>query len=97
MGDPEYLEELNEKTTEFTEALEKYELTMLLNGPHDKSNAILEIHPGCRWNGIPGLGQHALFRMYTRWADKKGFDVETLDYQSGDEAGIKSVTILIKG
>lgn len=38
-----------------------------------------------------------LFRMYTRWADKKGFDVETLDYQSGDEAGIKSVTILIKG
>ena len=94
--DPEYLEELNEKTTEFTEALEKYELTMLLNGPHDKSNAILEIHPGAGGTESQDWGS-MLFRMYTRWADKKGFDVETLDYQSGDEAGIKSVTILIKG
>lgn len=47
-------------------------------------------------NGVPRLGQHAL-RMYTRWAEQHGYQVETLDYQAGDEAGIKSVTLLIKG
>jgi len=81
--DPEYLEELNEKTTEFTEALEKYELTMLLNGPHDKSNAILEIHPGAGGTESQDWGS-MLFRMYTRWADKKGFDKRVQFYTSRD-------------
>lgn len=94
--DPDYMEELSEKTEQLRAALEEYELTMLLNGPHDKNNAILEIHPGAGGTESQDWGSQ-LFRMYTRWAEKKGFQVETLDYQDGDEAGIKSVTLLIKG
>lgn len=94
--DPDYMEELAERVVSFRAALEEYELTMLLNGPHDKSNAILEIHPGAGGTESQDWGSQ-LFRMYTRWAEKRGFTVETLDYQDGDEAGIKSVTLLIKG
>lgn len=89
-------EELIEKVELFKAVLSEYELTMLLNGPHDKNNAILEIHPGAGGTESQDWGS-LLLRMYTRWADQKGFSVETLDYQSGDEAGIKSVTLLIKG
>ncbi len=89
-------EELEEKVELFEAALSEYELTMLLNGPHDKNNAILEIHPGAGGTESQDWGS-LLHRMYTRWADHKGFSVETLDYQAGDEAGIKSVTLLIKG
>lgn len=68
----------------------------LLDQEYDRNNAILELHPGaggteaCDWVAM-------LFRMYTRWADRKGFKVEVLDYLDGDEAGIKSVTIQISG
>lgn len=94
--DPEYMEELAEKTEQLREALEEYELTMLLNGPHDKNNAILEVHAGAGGTESQDWAS-MLFRMYTRWAEKKGFQVETLDYQDGDEAGLKSATILVKG
>ena len=76
--------------------MEKTNLLLLLNGPYDKNNCILEIHPGaggtesCDWASM-------LYRMYTRYCDKKGFKTEILDYQDGEEAGIKSVSILIKG
>lgn len=73
-----------------------YELNMLLDGEHDKNNAILEIHPGAGGTESQDWGS-MLLRMYTRWADKQGYQVETLDYQDGEEAGIKSVTLLIKG
>lgn len=73
-----------------------YELNMLLDGEHDKNNAILEIHPGAGGTESQDWGS-MLLRMYMRWADKKGYQVETLDYQDGEEAGIKSVTLLIKG
>lgn len=92
----EFEEELSENVTEFESALNAYELTMLLNGPHDKNNAIVEIHPGAGGTESQDWGS-LLYRMFTRWAEKKGFTVETLDYQAGDEAGIKSVTLLIKG
>ena len=68
----------------------------MLNGPYDKNNCILEIHPGaggtesCDWASM-------LYRMYLRWCEKKNYKVTLLDYQDGDEAGIKSVSILIKG
>lgn len=96
--DPEagFEEDLFEQTKEFQATLADYELTMLLNGPHDKNNAILEIHSGAGGTESQDWAS-MLFRMYTRWAEHKGFSVETLDYQAGDEAGIKSVTILIKG
>ena len=92
----EFEEELSGNVAEFEAALNEYELTMLLNGPHDKNNAILEIHPGAGGTESQDWGS-LLHRMFTRWADKKGYTIETLDYQAGDEAGIKSVTLLIKG
>lgn len=96
--DPEsgFEEELEERLLAFEAALNSYELTMLLNGPNDKNNAILEIHPGAGGTESQDWGS-LLYRMYTRWAEQKGYTVELLDYQAGDEAGIKSVTMLIKG
>lgn len=77
-------------------ALENFDLQMLLSEEHDKNNAILELHPGAGGTESQDWGS-MLLRMYQRWADKRGFKVETLDYLPGDEAGIKSVTLLIKG
>src|SRR5699024_643585 len=76
--------------------LETYELQMLLDEPYDHNNAILELHPGAGGTESQDWGS-MLLRMYTRWAEQHQFQVETLDYQAGDEAGIKSVTLLIKG
>lgn len=75
---------------------ENYELSQLLDGPYDRNNAILELHPGAGGTESQDWGS-MLLRMYMRWAEQHHFSVETLDYQSGDEAGIKSVTLLIKG
>ncbi|WP_414839644.1 peptide chain release factor 2 [Carnobacterium sp. TMP28] len=94
--DPDLEEELENESKTFFQTLEQYELDMLLSGPYDKNNAIIELHPGAGGTESQDWGS-MLLRMYTRWADKKGFKVETLDYQAGDEAGIKSVTLLIKG
>lgn len=76
--------------------VDEFELQLLLNQPYDKLNAILELHPGAGGTESQDWGQ-MLLRMYTRWAEKRGFKVEMLDYLPGDEAGIKSVTLLIKG
>ncbi|MEK4253343.1 peptide chain release factor 2 [Ureibacillus sp. FSL K6-2830] len=88
--------ELVQELKEFEEKLENFELQLLLSEPYDKNNAILELHPGAGGTESQDWGS-MLLRMYTRWADKHGFKVETLDYLPGDEAGIKSVTLLIKG
>lgn len=76
--------------------LDDFELQLLLNQPYDRLNAILELHPGAGGTESQDWGQ-MLYRMYTRWAEHRGFKVELLDYQPGDEAGIKSVAMLIKG
>ena len=74
----------------------KLELESLLSGEYDHNNAILEIHSGaggteaCDWANM-------LYRMYTRWCESKGYKVEVLDYLEGDEAGIKRVSLLVKG
>ncbi|WP_348658085.1 peptide chain release factor 2, partial [Heyndrickxia faecalis] len=89
-------EELEAELEAFTEKLNEYELQLLLNGPYDANNAILELHPGA--GGTESQDWCSmLLRMYTRWGEKKGFKVETLDYLPGDEAGVKSVTLLFKG
>jgi peptide chain release factor 2 len=75
---------------------EEIELSTLLTGEHDASDAILEIHPGAGGTESQDWAE-MLVRMYVRWAERRGFKVETLDYQSGDEAGIKSVTLAIRG
>ncbi|WP_409295701.1 peptide chain release factor 2 [Peribacillus sp. SCS-26] len=94
--DEELRTELESELTELTEQLNQFELQLLLSEEHDKNNAILELHPGAGGTESQDWGS-LLLRMYTRWAEKKGFKVETLDYLPGDEAGIKSVTLLIKG
>ncbi|WP_371932591.1 peptide chain release factor 2 [Bacillus carboniphilus] len=88
--------ELEEELTSLTNDMNAFELELLLSDPHDKNNAILELHPGAGGTESQDWGS-MLLRMYTRWGEKKGFKVETLDYLPGDEAGIKSVTLLLKG
>jgi len=72
------------------------ELETLLNGKYDRNNAILTLHPGAGGTESQDWTE-MLYRMYTRWAESKGYRVEVLDYLPGDEAGIKSVTISIEG
>lgn len=78
------------------EKLEDLRLLLLLDGKYDSQNCILEIHPGaggtesCDWALM-------LYRMYTRWCEGKNYKIEVLDYQAGEEAGLKSVSFLIKG
>ncbi|OPA75643.1 peptide chain release factor 2 [Paenibacillus selenitireducens] len=88
--------ELYSTVKELMAKLENFQLQLLLNQPYDKFNAILELHPGAGGTESQDWGQ-MLLRMYTRWAEKRNFKVEVLDYLPGDEAGIKSVTLLIKG
>ncbi|WP_106384820.1 peptide chain release factor 2 [Bacillus kwashiorkori] len=94
--DADLQQELETELAELTSKLNDFELQLLLSEPYDKNNAILELHPGAGGTESQDWGS-MLLRMYTRWAEKKGFKVETLDYLPGDEAGIKSVTLLIKG
>ena len=92
----ELLAELEEDTNELIKEIEELEINTLLNGEYDKNNCYLEIHPGaggtesCDWASM-------LLRMYERFCDKNDFTYEELEYQSGEEAGIKSVTIHVKG
>lgn len=88
--------ELIQGIAALVEKVNGFELQLLLNQPYDKLNAILELHPGAGGTESQDWAQ-MLYRMYTRWAEKRGFKVEVLDYLDGDEAGIKSVTIAVKG
>lgn len=94
--DAELQEELGKELAEFQAKMEEFELQMLLSEPYDKNNAILELHPGAGGTESQDWGS-MLLRMYTRWAEKRGFKVTTIDYLPGDEAGIKSVTLQISG
>src|SRR5690625_1559447 len=95
-ADDDLAEELTEEVSTLRDKVTDFELEMLLSEPYDKNNAILELHPGAGgtesqdWASI-------LLRMYQRWADSKNYKVATLNYLAGDEAGVKSVTLLIKG
>ena len=89
-------DELVEKLDELAQMMTSYEMTLLLSEPYDHNNAILEIHPGSGGTEAQDWGD-MLLRMYTRYGNAKGFKVEVLDYQVGDEAGIKSVTLSFEG
>lgn len=95
-SEQELITEMNEEIHGLQTKIKNFELDMLLSEPYDKNNAILELHPGAGgtesqdWASI-------LLRMYQRWAEYKGYKIETLNYLAGDEAGVKSVTLLIKG
>ena len=94
--DSSMIPEIEEEYKAFTEGLETLRLSTLLSGEYDKCNAILKLNAGaggtesCDWASM-------LYRMYQKWADKKGYKVEELDFLDGDEAGIKSVTFQING
>jgi len=94
--DDDLFRECDKGVETLKEELSKFELELLLSGPYDKNNAILEIHPGAGGTESQDWAS-MLYRMYTRWAEKRGFKTELLDYLPGEEAGIKSVTVLIKG
>jgi peptide chain release factor 2 len=76
--------------------LEAYELKTLMSGPHDAKDAIVSIHPGAGGTESQDWAQ-MLMRMYLRWAERAGFRAEVVDLLPGDEAGIKSVTLTVKG
>jgi len=95
-SDLEFQEELSTVVVNLKKELDDFSLLVLLNHDYDQKNAILEIHPGAGGTESQDFAE-MLYRMYTRWAQKKGYKVEVLHYLDGDEAGIKSVSLLISG
>ena len=95
-NDPEIVPEIQEMLDEFQASFDSIRVKTLLSGEYDGENAIIKLNAGaggteaCDWCGM-------LYRMYTRWAERKGFTIEVLDYLDGDEAGIKSVTFQVNG
>ncbi|MCH5585296.1 peptide chain release factor 2 [Shimazuella sp. AN120528] len=94
--DPSLLSECEASLKTFQEQVNEFELQQLLSGPYDRNSAILELHPGAGGTESQDWAE-MLLRMYTRWAEKSGYKIEMIDYLPGDEAGLKSVTLLIKG
>lgn len=94
--DASLVEEVENQMEQFKTLYEKLKMSTLLIGEFDHNNAIMTLHAGaggteaCDWTSM-------LYRMYTRWAEKNGYAIELLDYQEGDEAGIKSVTLQVNG
>ena len=95
-NDDEIIELVASEVEEIKKELDDIEIFVLLNGPYDKCNAVLEIHPGaggtesCDWANM-------LYRMYTRWCEKHNYKYEIVDEQKGEEAGIKSVSLIVYG
>ncbi len=95
-NDPDIYAMFEEDFINFEHLLDDYEVKVLLSHEYDRRNCVLEIHPGaggtesCDWADM-------LFRMYSKYADRKGFKTQVLDYLPGEEAGLKSVTMLIEG
>ena len=94
--DADILEELKSEFAELEERVEETRMTTLLSGEYDNSNAILQFHAGAGGTEAQDWAQ-MLYRMYTRWAERHGFVYKILDYEEGDEAGIKSAAISIEG
>ncbi|MFZ5979489.1 MAG: peptide chain release factor 2 [Candidatus Zixiibacteriota bacterium] len=89
-------EDLNNSFQQFTISLDKFEFKIQLSGPDDHRDAILTIHPGAGGTESQDWAE-MLFRMYNRWAERQNFTTELMDYQPGEEAGLKSATMEIKG
>ncbi len=88
--------DLENRLNEVEQKLEDFKIDTLLNGKYDSYNAIMTLHSGAGGTEAQDWTQ-MLFRMYTMYADKKGYDVTVLDELAGDEAGIKSITFLVSG
>ena len=92
----EALSEAATKVAEVAEGVAGIELSQTLGGPDDRRNAIVSLHPGAGGTEAQDWAE-MLLRMYLRWADRKGYRKEILEYQPGDEAGLKSVTFTVEG
>ncbi|MCI6171587.1 MAG: peptide chain release factor 2 [Selenomonas bovis] len=95
-GDESLEEEIKDALDKVADGLENLQLEVLLSGPYDANNAILTLHAGAGGTEAQDWTQ-MLLRMYGRWAERHGFTVETADLLPGDEAGVKSATLFIKG
>lgn len=95
-NDESLIPEIEQMLNEFVDGVEQMKVQTLLSGPYDRNNAIVKLGAGaggtesCDWCEM-------LYRMYTRWAQNKGYSLEVLDYLDGDEAGIKSITMKVEG
>lgn len=95
-NDSDMVSEIRQEIDQFIREFEELRISTLLSDEYDKNNAILKLNAGaggtesCDWASM-------LYRMYTRWAERKGYTVEVLDYLDGEEAGIKSVTFQVNG
>ena len=95
-NDESLVPEIESELTAFQQGYEEIRIQTLLSGEYDKDNAIVTLHAGaggtesCDWANM-------LYRMYTRWAERKGFSVEVLDFLDGDVAGLKAVTFQVNG
>ena len=95
-NDPAMIPEIQEMLDEFVKELEELRTKTLLSGEYDGCNAILKLNAGA--GGTEAMDWCSmLYRMYQRWADKKGFTTEVLDFLDGDEAGLKSITLQVNG
>ena len=92
----ELLEEAQTEVDALKKSVEELRLTTLLTGEYDSNNAILTFHAGAGGTEAQDWAE-MLFRMYNRWGERHGFKVKTIDYLDGDEAGLKSASILIEG
>ena len=95
-GDAEFVAECQSTFLQLEAEIDKHEFLCKMNGEHDAHDAILEINGGAGGTEAQDWAD-ILLRLYTRWAERKGFEVEVLDYQPGEVAGIKSASLLIKG
>ncbi len=95
-GDASVVEDATKQAEAVDERLRKAELERMLSGPADRANAILTIHPGAGGTDAKDWAS-MLMRMYMRFAEKRGFKAEVLDFQEGDEAGIDAVSIAFEG
>lgn len=95
-NDESLIPEIEEELTNFEQCFENIRIQTLLSGEYDKDNAIVTLHAGaggtesCDWANM-------LYRMYTRWAERKGFTVQVLDFLDGDVAGLKTITFQVNG
>ena len=95
-NDPALIPEAEAAVNEVAKAVDELQLITLLSGQYDKNNAILTFHAGTGGTEAQDWAD-MLFRMYSRWGAAHGFKVSTLDYQDGDEAGLKSASIMVEG
>ena len=94
-GEVEFIE-IQSELEAYKEIIDKVEISLMLSKPEDSQDTIVSIHPGAGGTESQDWAQ-MLFRMYTRWVEKQEFKLEIIDYQPGEEAGIKDVTFEIKG